>query len=130
MVDGIDVGLVVAFRHGMFRVYISFSLFSLGAAHDGADHGVVREAGPVAAGGLYESLRRGVLPELGLEGAVLHGGAVGGCCLVAGPGPVFAGLPRLCGQHGGQEWSACGACRGSRAAAAPHDSLCSNALQS
>ena len=68
------------------------------------------------------------------------------CCLVAaevlerrralwwllglcGPGPVFE-LPRLCGQHGGQEWRARGACRGSRAAAAPHDSLCSNALRS
>ena len=50
------------------------------------------------------------------------------CCLVAaevlerrralwwllglcGPGPVFE-LPRLCGQHGGQEWRAWGACRG------------------
>ena len=48
---------------------------------------------------------------------------------LCGPGPVFE-LPRLCGQHGGHEWRARGACRGVRAAAAPHDSLCSNALRS
>ena len=48
---------------------------------------------------------------------------------LCGPGPVFE-LPRLCGQHGGQEWSACGACRGVRAAAALYDSMHSNALQS
>ena len=57
------------------------------------------------------------------------------CCLVAaevlerrralwwllglcGPGPVFE-LPRLCGQHGGHEWRARGACRGARAPQCP-----------